>query len=139
MTRASDRWFGADAGGTYFENAFVLFDEEAATCARRSIGGGVAGRAGRASASLETYAATTRRGRSRARGGASEDESGGEDECVYGMDGDVVPRDAPVVMFVTRALGSVNAPSPNARYISGGKNLMTNRPLAAFALSLIHI
>ena len=104
MTRASDRWFGADAGGTYFENAFVLFDEEAATCARRSIGGGVAGRAGRASASLETYAATTRRGRSRARGGASEDESGGEDECVYGMDGDVVPRDAPVVMCVGRRL-----------------------------------
>ena len=53
MMRASDRWFGADAGGTYFENAFVLFDEEAATCARRSIGGGVAGRAGRAGARVD--------------------------------------------------------------------------------------
>ena len=104
MTRASDRWFGADAGGKYFEDAFVLFDEEAATCAHRSIGGGVAGRAGRATASLETYAATISRTRGRARGGASEDSSAGEDGDVYGMDGDFVPRDAPVVMCVGRRL-----------------------------------
>ena len=40
MTRASERWFGADAGGRYFEDAFVLLDEEAARCAHGSIGGG---------------------------------------------------------------------------------------------------
>ena len=104
MTRASERWFGADAGGRYFEDAFVLLDEEAARCAHGSIGGGVAGRAGRATASLETYAATIRQRRGRVRGGASEDSSVGEDEGVYGMDGDSVPRDAPVVMCVGRRL-----------------------------------
>ena len=65
---------------------------------------GRGGRAGRATASLETYAATIRRGRGRARGGACEDSSVGEDEGVYGMDGDSVPRDAPVVMCVGRRL-----------------------------------